>query len=149
MNQLLVEAMRDYLAAGESMDLERLGGYYDDAFLNPRVDQAGQVVPITKAQFMQRFADMTANGMTLEPADDASFPTTTTVGDIGIAIMRRVKDGLPVLYAFLWRLRDGQPTTILRELTFEHDLTDLIQMIQAVQTVQPAAPAQVTPPVGG
>jgi hypothetical protein len=37
-----------------------------------------------------------------------------------------------VLYAFIWRLLDGRrPTTILREFTFEQDLTYLLQLIQA------------------
>ncbi|MEV0650995.1 hypothetical protein AB0I28_37660 [Phytomonospora sp. NPDC050363] len=115
------------------MDLDRLGDNYDDEFQNLRVDQAGRVVPITKARFMQRFTDMKARGMSLEPAADATFPTTTTFGDFGVIVMRRVKEDRPVLYAFVWRLRDGRPTTILREFTFEHDLSHLIQIIQAAR----------------
>ncbi|MEV0268025.1 hypothetical protein AB0H43_04545 [Hamadaea sp. NPDC050747] len=133
MEQLLVDAMRAYLAAGVAMDLDRLGACYDDEFQNLRVDQAGQVVTITKAQFMQRFADMKAQGKALEPADDATFPTATIFGDYGIVVMRRVKEGGPVMYAFVWRLRDGRPTTILRELSFEDDLTYLIKLMQSAQ----------------
>ena len=131
MYQPLVDAMHAYLEAGAAMDLDRLGACYDDDFQNLRVDQAGQVVPITKAQFMQRFADMKARGAALEPADDATFPTTTTFGDFGVIVMRRVKEDRPVLYAFVWRLLDGRPTTILREFTFERDLTYLLQLMQA------------------
>lgn len=129
MYQPIVDAMRNYFDAGAAMDLDRLGACYDDEFQNLRIDQAGQVVPITKAQFMQRFADMKAQGSALEPADDATFPATTTFGDFGAIVMRRVKEDRPVLYAFIWRMRDGQPTTILREFTFEQDLTYLIQII--------------------
>jgi hypothetical protein len=133
MQQNLVDAMRTYLDAGATMDLDRLDACYDEEFENLRVDRAGQVVPITKAQFMQRFRDMKARGLSLEPADDATFPAATTFGECGMIVMRRVKEGTPVLYAFIWRMRDGQPATILRELTFEDDLTYLIQLIRAAQ----------------
>ncbi|WP_029289895.1 hypothetical protein [Cellulomonas sp. HZM] len=126
----LVDAMQDYLDAGVTMDLARLDAVYDDEFENLRIDQAGQVVRITKPQLMARFGQLAAQGLTMEPADDASFPTTTVVGDTGIVVMRRVKDGRPVLYAFVWRMRDDRPTTMLRELTFEEDLTALVRMIE-------------------
>jgi len=127
----LVDAMREYLAAGVAMDLARLETLYDDDFENLRVDRAGQSVRLTKAHFLQQFAAMAARGQALEPADDATFPASTTFGDTGIVVMRRVKDGVPVLYAFVWRLRDGRPSTILRELSFEDDLTNLLRIIEA------------------
>jgi len=132
MDRELVDAMRRYLAAGEVMDLNGLDACYDDDFLNLRVDGVGQVVQITKAQLMQRFAGMKAQGATLDPTDDATFPVATRFDDFGVIVMRRVKNDLAVLYAFVWRLHDGKPTTILREFTFEHDLTDLIRIIQGV-----------------
>ncbi|GAB3846734.1 hypothetical protein ACFPIJ_39910 [Dactylosporangium cerinum] len=130
MYQPLVDAMQTYLEAGAAMDLDRLGACYDTDFQNLRIDLAGQVVPITKDQFMRRFSDMKARGLALEPADDATFPATTTFGDFGTIVMRRVKEDRPVLYAFVWRMVDGRPTTILREFTFEHDLTYLLQLMQ-------------------
>ncbi|NUR72821.1 MAG: hypothetical protein HOU81_18565 [Hamadaea sp.] len=131
MYQPLIDAMRDYLDAGVTMDLDRLDARYDDEFENLRVDQAGQVVRLTKEQFMSRFVAMKAQGQAMEPADDATFPATTLFGDFGTVIMRREKNGKPTLYAFTWRMADGKPTTILREFTFDDDLTYLIQIMAA------------------
>ncbi|MEU6739591.1 hypothetical protein [Streptosporangium sandarakinum] len=43
---------------------------------------------------------------------------TTGLGDQAAIVMRRVKSGEPVLHAFIWRVPDGWPTVILREITF-------------------------------
>jgi hypothetical protein len=45
--------------------------------------------------------------------------------------MRRVQNDEPVQYAFVWRLVDGRPATILRELTFDHDISYLLAMVAA------------------
>ncbi|MEV4571477.1 hypothetical protein AB0K12_47670 [Nonomuraea sp. NPDC049419] len=63
-----------------------------------------------------------------ESVDDVTFPATTDLGDQAAIVMRRVKDGEPVLYTFIWRVRDGRPTTILREITFDRDISYLLRL---------------------
>jgi hypothetical protein len=130
MHQALVDAMHDYLDAGLAMDLDRLDALYDPAFENLRVDQAGRSIRLGKDQFMGRFRALKAQGEAIgDSVDDATFPASTRVGDHALVVMRRVKDGTPVMYAFVWRLVDGLPTTILRELTFDHDIRYLLAMV--------------------
>ncbi|MDG6103273.1 DUF4440 domain-containing protein [Dactylosporangium aurantiacum] len=130
MEQALVDGMWAYLNAGSAMDVDALDRLYDPDFENVRVDREGRTVTLTKDQFMARFRALREQGRRIgEPADDVTFPATTDLGGQAAAIMmRRVKDGEPVLYAFIWRMADGRPTTILRELTFDRDVSDLLRM---------------------
>ncbi|MDF5751172.1 hypothetical protein [Spongiactinospora sp. TRM90649] len=57
-----------------------------------------------------------------------TFPATTDLGDQAAIVMRRVKDGELVLYTFIWRVQDGRPTTILREVTFDRDISYLLRL---------------------
>lgn len=129
MEQSLVDSMQNYLDAGAAMDLAAMEAIYDDEFENVRVDLAGRTVTLTKGMFMQRFRAMREQGEKLEPADDATFLATTVYGDFGQIVMRRVKDGEPVLYTFVWRMRDGKPVTMLREFTFDKDLSYLLKLM--------------------
>jgi hypothetical protein len=129
MDQSLVDSMRTYLSAGAAMDLDAMDEIYDDEFENVRVDLAGRTVMLTKGMFMQRFRVMREQGETLEAADDATFLATTVYGDFGQIVMRRVKGGEPVLYTFVWRMRDGKAVTMLREFTFDRDLSYLLQLM--------------------
>lgn len=98
-------------------------------FQNLRVDQAGQAITLTKDQFMARFRALREHGQKIgEPVDDVTFPATTDLGDQAAIMMRRVQDGEPVLYTFIWRMADGRPTTILRELTFDRDISYLLRL---------------------
>ncbi len=45
--------------------------------------------------------------------------------------MRRVNEGGPVLYTFVWRREQGRWTTLVREFTFEQDLGGLLAMVRA------------------
>jgi hypothetical protein len=129
MNQALVDAMRTYLTAGLAMDVDALDRLYDPDFQNVRVDRAGRTVTLTKAQFMTRFRALRDQGRTIgDSTDDVTFPATTDLGDQAAIVMRRVQNGDPVLYTFIWRLTEGHPTTILRELTFDPDLTYLLHL---------------------
>ncbi|MCX4546925.1 hypothetical protein [Streptomyces sp. NBC_01565] len=129
MNQALVDSMWAYLKAGLAMDVDALDRLYDPKFQNVRVDQAGQTITLTKDQFMARFRALREQGQTIgESVDDVTFPATTDLGDQAAIMMRRVKDGEPVLYTFIWRMTDGRPTTILRELTFDRDISDLLRL---------------------
>ncbi|WP_203787677.1 DUF4440 domain-containing protein [Longispora fulva] len=129
MEQALIDAMWRYLDAGLALDIDALDALYDDDFENLRVDLSGQAVTLTKAMFLARFRAMREQGDKLEPTDDVTFPATTVFGDHASVIMRRVKDGEPVLYTFVWRLEDGRPATILREITFDKDVSYLVAML--------------------
>jgi hypothetical protein len=98
-------------------------------FENVRVDRSGQAITLTKDQFMARFRALRDQGRRIgESVDDVTFPATTDFGDQAAIMMRRVKEGEPVLYAFIWRMADGRPTTILRELTFDRDIGYLLTL---------------------
>lgn len=131
MNQALVEGMRGYLRAGLDMDLDALDRIYDPAFENVRVDQSGQTVTLTKEHFMARFRALREQGQRIgESVDDVTFPATSDLGDQSVIVMRRAKDGEPVLYTFVWRMAAGRPTTILREFTFDRDVSYLLRLVQ-------------------
>ncbi|WP_214327961.1 DUF4440 domain-containing protein [Nonomuraea sediminis] len=132
MNQALVDGMWTYLKAGLAMDVDTLDRLYDPEFENVRVDESGQTVSLTKAQFMARFRALREQGERVgESIDDVTFPATTDFGDHAAIVMRRVQDGTPALYTFIWRMEEGRPTTILRELTFDKDISYLVKMVQA------------------
>ncbi|MFD7915180.1 hypothetical protein ACFV30_31420 [Streptomyces sp. NPDC059752] len=129
MNQALVDSMWTYLEAGLAMDVDALDRMYDPEFQNVRIDQAGQTITLTKDQFMARFRALREQGQKIdESVDDVTFPATTDLGDQAAIMMRRVKGGEPVLYTFIWRMADGRPTTILRELTFDRDISYLLRL---------------------
>jgi ketosteroid isomerase-like protein len=135
MHQALADAMRDYFDAGMAMDIDRLDAIYDDEFENLRVDRAGRSITLSKAQFMARFRALKARGETVgESVDDVTFPASNVFGDHALIVMRRVENDEPVQYAFVWRLADGRPATILRELTFDHDISYLLAMVAATQS---------------
>ncbi|MFI0925768.1 hypothetical protein [Streptomyces sp. NPDC021012] len=132
MDQTLVDRMRTYLDAGLAMDVEALDGLYDPAFENVRCDEEGRTVTLTKDMFMARFRALREQGVTVgESVDDASFLTTSAYDAYGSIVMRRVKDGLPVLYTFVWR-RDprGGWGTLLREFTYEKDVSHLVRLME-------------------
>ncbi|MFC9684870.1 hypothetical protein [Streptomyces sp. NPDC056948] len=129
MNQALVDSMWTYIKAGLAMDIDALDRLYDPEFENVRVDQAGQAITLTKDQFMARFRALREQGQRIgESVDDVTFPATTDLGGQAAIVMRRVKDGEPVLYTFIWRMQDGRPTTILREVTFDRDISYLLRL---------------------
>ncbi|MFQ6392446.1 nuclear transport factor 2 family protein [Nocardia sp. KC 131] len=132
MNQAVVDAMWDYLAAGLAMDVAKLDELYDPDFVNVRTDAAGRSVIISKAQFMARFRAMRVRGQSVsESIDDVSFPATAVFDDYAAIVMRRVQGGVPVLCTFIWQLRDGKPTTILREFSSGKDIGYLLKMFEA------------------
>ncbi|NUP02564.1 MAG: hypothetical protein HOV96_41450 [Nonomuraea sp.] len=131
MDQSLVDSMWEYLNAGLTMDIDKIDALYDPEFENIRIDEAGLIVALTKAQFMDRFHALKAQGQHMEPVDDVEFLTTTRYGDHATIIMRRVKEGRPVLYNFVWRMDGDRPATILREFTNEKDLSYLVKLIAA------------------
>ncbi|MCX5174849.1 hypothetical protein [Streptomyces virginiae] len=129
MNQALVDGMWTYLKAGLAMDVDALDRLYDPEFQNVRVDQAGRTITLTKDQFMARFRALREQGQKIgESVEDVTFPATTDIGDQAAIMMRRVQGGEPVLYTFIWRMADGRPTTILRELTFDRDVSYLLRL---------------------
>jgi hypothetical protein len=132
MNQALVDSMRTYLDAGQAMDVDKLDQLYDPAFENVRVDRSGQTVTLTKAHFMARFRALLEQGQSVgDSVDDVTFPATTDFGDQAAIIMRRAENDVPALYTFIWRMEEGRPTTILREITFDEDISYLVKMLQA------------------
>jgi len=135
-NQLLIDAMHGYFEAGGKLDLERLNQLYADDFQNVRMDRDGRTIVFTKPQFMMRFRQMKAQGAGYEPSDDIQFLHTDTYDDHASLVLRRMKEGKPVLYNFVWRLRSGQPTAIIREFTVEDDLSGLIAMVERLSATQ-------------
>ncbi|MEU7019935.1 hypothetical protein ABZ990_04665 [Streptomyces sp. NPDC046203] len=135
LEQRLIARMRTYLEAGLVLDTELLDALYDSEFENVRVDQEGRTAVLTKRHFMDRFRMLKQSGQNIgDSVDDVTFPSAGLSGDLGSVVMRRVKDGEPVLYHFLWRLdASGAPTTLLREYTFERDLSRLLAMMAAAR----------------
>ncbi|MFD7259224.1 hypothetical protein [Streptomyces sp. NPDC059874] len=132
MYEQLVERMREYLDAGLALDIDRLDALYDPEFENLRTDEAGRSVTLTKAQFMDRFRALREQGERLgDSVDDVTFPGATVWGDQASVIMRRAENGVPALYHFVWRLEGGRPTTLVREFTFEKDISALLRLVQA------------------
>ncbi|MFF4341980.1 nuclear transport factor 2 family protein [Kitasatospora sp. NPDC001540] len=130
MDETLVARMREYLAAGAAMDVEALDALYDEEFENLRIDEAGQVVRLTKAHFMARFRALAAQGQAVGGStDDVRFLATTRHGDQGTVVMHRCEHGVPARYAFVWRRVDGRWDTLLQELTFERDVTHLLRLM--------------------
>ncbi|MGW8763518.1 hypothetical protein ACWGN5_13555 [Streptomyces sp. NPDC055815] len=132
MDQTLVDRMRAYMDAGLAMDVEALDALYDPAFENVRCDEEGRTVTLTKDMFMGRFRALKAQGASIgESVDDASFLATSTYDAYGSIVMRRVKDGLPVLYTFVWRRAPhGGWGTLLREFTYEKDISALVRLVE-------------------
>lgn len=132
MNQSLVDRMWEYMNAGLAMDVEELDALYDPSFENIRFDEEGQVVTLTKDQFMARFRALRDQGLKVgESLDDVRLLATSVYDSHGSIIMRRVQDGVPVLYNFVWRCQDGHWTTLLREFTFHKDITNLVRMVES------------------
>ncbi|MFC9394163.1 hypothetical protein ACFTWS_13520 [Streptomyces sp. NPDC057027] len=133
MDQTLVDRMRTYLDAGLAMDVEALDALYDPAFENVRCDEEGLTVTLTKDMFMSRFRALKEQGVSVgESVDDATFLITSTYGEYGSIVVHRVKDGLPVLYTFVWqRAPHGGWGTLLREFTYEKDISHLVQLMEA------------------
>lgn len=127
----LIEAMEGYFQAGTVLDLDRLDATYAPDFINIRTDKIGQTVSITKEQFMLTFRRLKdGGGSTLGTTEDVQYVATTVYDDHGSVVLRRVKEGKPALYNFVWRMADGLPTTIIREFSVEEDLSALIGMIR-------------------
>ncbi|MEW1913929.1 nuclear transport factor 2 family protein [Kitasatospora sp. NPDC085895] len=134
MDQSLITRMREYLDAGLAMDVETLDELYDPSFENIRTDEAGQVVTITKEQFMLHFRAMRDQGKQVgESVDDVRFLATVVRGDQGTVIMHREQQGVPVRYCFVWQRAGGRWTTLLHELSFERDITLLIAAVEAAR----------------
>lgn len=104
MDQRLICAMQEYFSAGGRMDVEELDRLYASDFENLRMDRDGRTIIFTKEQFMHRFRQMKAQAAVYEPSDDIAFLATTVYDDHASVAMRRVKEGRPVLYNFVWRL---------------------------------------------
>ncbi|MFJ5229054.1 nuclear transport factor 2 family protein [Kitasatospora sp. NPDC088391] len=130
MDETLVARMREYLDAGLAMDLDTLEAMYDPEFENVRTDTRGQVAVLTKAHFMARFRALQAQGTPIgEDTDDVRFLHTSLDGDRGTLVMHREQDGEAGRYLFVWRREHGRWTTLLREYTFERDVTPLLRML--------------------
>jgi ketosteroid isomerase-like protein len=136
MNEPLLHAMQRYFEAGGRMDVDQLDSIYAEDFQNIRVDRAGRSIVFTKAQFMSRFRQMKAQAAVYEPSDDITYLATNEFDDHASLLLRRIKDGLPVLYNFVWRVREGKPTEIIREFTVEDDLSALIALVEDLKKRQ-------------
>ncbi|WP_141430524.1 hypothetical protein [Bacillus sp. 03113] len=130
MNSLLIDAMNEYLRAGLLMNLKKLDEMYDSEFENIRVDPLGRTIVFSKADFMQQFRAIRIEGKSLGPIDDAKFISTNCYGEYGSIIMTRVKGDRRLFYHFVWRKKDEQPLTIIREFTFDEDLSNVINIVK-------------------
>ncbi|MFE0464522.1 DUF4440 domain-containing protein [Kitasatospora sp. NPDC058965] len=134
MDQSLITRMHEYLAAGLAMDVEALDELYDPTFENVRTDEAGQVATLAKEQFMLHFRAVRDQGKRVgDSVDDVRFLATLVHGDQGTVVVHREQHGTPVRYCFVWQRAGGRWTTLLRELSFERDITPLIAAIEAAR----------------
>jgi hypothetical protein len=136
MYQPLIDAMNTYFQAGIQMDLEKMDQLYASDFENLRMDTLGNLLTLTKEQFMQRFRALQAQGQSLESTEDVEFLGTTLYDHLGTIVIRRVKEGKPVLYNFVWRLENGTPTTLVREFTIDQDISYLMQLVKQASAQQ-------------
>jgi hypothetical protein len=131
MEKKLIEIMQLYFKAGKELNLEMMYKLYANDFENIRIDKAGQIIRIYKAQFMQRFQFMKAKGLTHGPDDDIEIIGTSFYDNLGSVLVRRNEDGQPALYNFVWRINEGNPKELVREFTVEEDLSKLIALIKS------------------
>lgn len=133
MDEALIDAMHEYFRAGGEMDVEKFDSLYAPEFQNLRMDRDGRTITFTKAQFMARLRQMKGQSAAFEPSEDVKFLATSTYDDHASILFRRVKEGKPALYNFVWRLRDGRPLDIIREFTVEEDLSSLIALVEELK----------------
>jgi len=120
--------MQLYFKAGKELNLEMMYKLYANDFENIRIDKAGQIIRIYKAQFMQRFQSMKAKGLTHGPGDDIEIIGTSFYDNLGSVLVRRNENEQSALYNFVWRIKEGNPIELIREFTVEEDLSKLIAM---------------------
>jgi len=128
MEKKLIEIMQLYFKAGKELNLEMMYKLYANDFENIRIDKAGQIIRIYKAQFMQRFQSMKAKGLTHGPGDDIEIIGTSFYDNLGSVLVRRNENEQSALYNFVWRIKEGNPIELIREFTVEEDLSKLIAM---------------------
>src|SRR5215510_11295705 len=109
MNERVIEQMNKYFAAGAELDIDVFDKLYHPSFENVRMDTKGNIVTITKEQFMSRLRQLKVSNQPFPPAsnDDIAFLDTNEYGPYCSLLLKRTKEGMPVLYNFVWQNTEG------------------------------------------
>ncbi|MFC8734233.1 hypothetical protein ACFT5B_17415 [Luteimicrobium sp. NPDC057192] len=125
MDDELLGQMRRYFDAGLRMDVDEMARIYAPEYVGVRVDLEGRSVEIPREPLLARLRQIAAAGHAMPPVDDVEYLAAVRYGDHGSVALRRVKDGKPLLYEFVWRLADGE-WRMVHEFTVETDVSALV-----------------------
>jgi hypothetical protein len=121
----LITQMKQYFEAGLRMDVDAMARIYAPEYVGVRVDLDGRSVEIPREPLLARLRQIAAAGRAMPPVDDVEYLAAVRFGDHGSVALRRVKDGEPLLYEFVWRLADGE-WRLVHEFTVETDVSALV-----------------------
>ncbi len=135
MNTDVIKEMNKYFAAGATLDIEVFDEIYHSSFENIRVDKKGNIVTITKEQFMDTFRKLKSKNQSLSAGmpDDIQYLGTNEYGPYCSFLIKRMKEGSPVLYNFVWQNIENK-WFIIREFTVENDISKLVEMMHNSKT---------------
>jgi hypothetical protein len=129
MDDELITQMKQYFEAGLRMDVDEMARIYAPEYRGVRVDLEGRSLEIPRDALLAQLRKIAAAGHAMPPVDDVEYLAAVRYGDHGSVALRRVKDGKPLLYEFVWRLADGE-WRMVHEFTVETDLSALIAAIR-------------------
>ncbi|GAA4830196.1 hypothetical protein GCM10023221_02170 [Luteimicrobium xylanilyticum] len=129
MDDELITQMKRYFEAGLRMDLDELARVYAPEYVGVRVDLDGRSLEIPRDGLLAQLRKIASAGHAMPPVDDVEYLAAVRYGDHGSVALRRVKDGRPLLYEFVWRLADGE-WRMVHEFTVETDLSALIAAVR-------------------
>jgi len=129
MDDELITQMKRYFEAGLRMDVAEMARIYALEYVGVRVDLDGRSLEIPREALLGRLRQIAAAGHAMPPVDDVEYLAAVRYGDHGSVALRRVKEGKPLLYEFVWRLADGE-WHMVHEFTVETDLSALIASVR-------------------
>jgi hypothetical protein len=115
------ELLRRYLDAGRRMDVDEFDRIYAPDFTNVRIDLAGHVFQLARAELMAALRERAAQGLVMPPSDDVEVLATTQLSGQATIMFRRVKHGRPIIYTFIWDTSTN-PAVLRQEITTQTQL---------------------------
>lgn len=129
MDPIIIDHMKQCLAASEAQDVAALNAYYAPSFENIRMDRFGNVVRIGKDKFIENVHSWSGTDNALPPAGDVIFLDTVSYGDYCSLLMRLERQDYFILYHYVWHTAGGH-YTIVREFIIEEDLSDVLRLLR-------------------